>query len=108
MKKGRGLVKQAPIDFFSDMYSVTAGQGECEITFCLSPIPNPTGPVGETTMQGNVRMGHNIAKMLAFHLRTQILAHEREMGGQQPIPPTILNTVGIGIEDWNAFWGGSS
>jgi hypothetical protein len=43
-------------------------------------------------------------KVMAFMLRRHILEREHGMGVNVPVPVEILNSLRIGLEDWEQFW----
>ena len=96
-----------PPDVYADQFQITLGPYGATLGFQLS---KPTPPVPGTTPQADrvvtVRMSLEHLKVMAFLLTRHLRQYQREAGITVPLPGEVLNSLRIGREDWDAFWGG--
>lgn len=93
--------KEIP-EFYSDQFMFAGGPYGVVINLGKSPSEPGPGKVPETVAR--VRMSYEHVKTLAFVLCRQIKKIEKETGVSYPIPAKVLSDLGIGMEDWEAFW----
>ena len=94
-----------PIDVYSDQFQVTTGPFGCTLNFLLSsPTPPAPGGLPPQERLASVRMSLEHLKVMAFMLRRQVVAHERESRVRIDLPAEVLNALRIGREDWDSFW----
>ena len=95
-----------PIDIFADQFQLTVGPYGCTLSFLLSPpAPPAPGSMPQGERMASVRVSIEHLKVLAFMLRRQIVQYERATGTEVQLPADVLNSLQIGPEDWDAFWG---
>lgn len=94
-----------PVDIYSDQFQITIGPYGCLLNFsALQPQPPPQGTMPQADRLATVRMSLEHLKVLAYLLRGQLLVYEQQAGIKVPLPSNVLNGLGIGREDWDAFW----
>lgn len=93
--------KETP-EFYSDQFMVSGGPYGLVINFKASPPEPGPGKVPETVAR--VRMSYELVKTLTFVMCRHIKKVERDTGVSYPIPGKVLSDLGVGIEDWQAFW----
>jgi hypothetical protein len=93
--------KQIP-EVYSDQFMISGGPYGVVINFNKSPAEPGPGKVPETTAR--VRMSYEHAKMVSFMLCHHIKKVERDGGISYPIHTKVLSSLGVGSEDWEAFW----
>lgn len=89
-------------EFYSDQFMVSGGPYGLAINFRMSPPEPGPGKVPETVAR--VRMSYELLKTLTFVLCRHVKKIERESGVSYPISAKVLSDLGIGMEDWEAFW----
>lgn len=93
--------KEIP-EFYSDQFMISGGPYGVVINLGKSsPEPGP-GKVPETVAR--VRMSYEHVKTLTFVLCRHIKKIEKETGVSYPVSAKVLSDLGVGIEDWEAFW----
>ncbi len=94
-----------PVDVHSDQFQVITGPYGCTLSFSLSsPVPPSPGSPAQAERMATVRMSLEHLKVMTFMLRRQLVEYERSSGVIVPLPTQVLNNLGIGPEDWEAFW----
>ena len=89
-------------EFYSDQFMISGGPYGMVLNFRRShPEPGP-GKLPETV--GRVWMSYEHIKTMAFVLARQVKKIERDGGVSYPVPAKVLSELGIGVEDWDAFW----
>ena len=89
-------------EFYSDQFMVSGGPYGLVINFKASPPEPGPGKVPETVAR--VRMSYELVKTLTFVMCRHIKKVERDTGVSYPVPSKVLSDLGVGIEDWQAFW----
>lgn len=93
------------VDVYSDQFQVTVSPYGCTLNFTLTNATPPApGSVPQSQRQATVRTSLEHLKVMVFVLRRQMLQYEREAGIQVELPISVLNSLGIGHEDWESFW----
>ncbi|MFW6125654.1 MAG: hypothetical protein ACOC58_00990 [Chloroflexota bacterium] len=93
--------KEIP-EFYSDQFMISGGPYGVVVNFRASPPEPGPGKVPDTVAR--VRMSYELVKTLTFVLCRHIKKIERDTGVSYPISSKTLSDLGIGIEDWDAFW----
>lgn len=93
--------KETP-EFYSDQFMISAGPYGVVVNFKKSPPEPGPGRVPETV--ATVRMSYEHVKTLTFVLCRHIKKIEKETSVFYPVSVKVLSDLGIGIEDWEAFW----
>ena len=93
--------KETP-EFYSDQFMVSGGPYGLVINFRASPPEPGPGKVPETVAR--VRMSYELVKTLTFVMCRHIKKVERDTGVSYPVPGKVLSDLGVGMEDWQAFW----
>lgn len=94
-----------PVDVYADQFQINTGAYGCTLNFLASnPIPPAPGSAPQADRLATVRMSLEHLKIMTFILHRQLLQYETQTGVTIPIPVTVLNSLGIGPEDWQAFW----
>ena len=89
-------------EFYADQFMVSGGPYGLAINFRISPPEPGPGKVPETVAR--VRMSYELLKTLTFVLSRHMKKIERDSGVSYPISAKVLSDLGIGMEDWEAFW----
>jgi hypothetical protein len=93
--------KETP-EFYSDQFMVSGGPYGLVINFKASPPEPGPGKVPDTVAR--VRMSYELVKTLTFVMCRHIKKIERDTGVTYPVPGKVLSDLGVGMEDWQAFW----
>ena len=93
--------KEIP-EFYSDQFMVSGGPYGIVLNFKESPPEPGPGKVPETVAR--VRMRYELIKTMTFVLCRHIKKIEKDTGVSYPISTKVLSDLGVGIEDWEAFW----
>ena len=94
--------EHATPEYYSDQFMVSGGPYGLVINFKASPPEPGPGKVPETVAR--VRMSYELVKTLTFVMCRHIKKIERDTGVTYPVPGKVLSDLGVGIEDWQAFW----
>ncbi len=89
-------------EFYSDQFMVSGGPYGLVINFKASPPEPGPGKVPDTVAR--VRMSYELVKTLTFVMCRHIKKIERDTGVTYPVPGKVLSDLGVGMEDWQAFW----
>ncbi len=89
-------------EFYTDQFMVSGGPYGLVINFKASPPEPGPGKVPDTVAR--VRMSYELVKTLTFVMCRHIKKIERDTGVTYPVPGKVLSDLGVGIEDWQAFW----
>jgi len=89
-------------EFYSDQFMVSGGPYGLVINFKASPPEPGPGKVPDTVAR--VRMSYELVKTLTFVMCRHIKKVERDTGVTYPVPGKVLSDLGVGMEDWQAFW----
>ena len=89
-------------EFYSDQFIISGGPYGVVISLGKSSAEPGPGKVPETVAR--VRMSYEHVKTLTFLLCRHIKKVESEAGITYPVSTKVLSNLGIGIEDWEAFW----
>ena len=102
-----GSVMAEPTDFYADGFQVTTTAYGCALNLVRSgSAPPRPGTTQEGELLATVRMSLEHLKLMAFVLHRQLHRHETEYGVAIQLPAAVLNSMQIGLEDWQKFWGG--
>jgi hypothetical protein len=94
-----------PVDVYSDQFSVTIGPFGASLTFLSSVVPpNPNAPTPPNNV-ATIRTSIEHLKAMTFIMAKQIKRVEQDTGMTYGVPSNILNSLSIGLEDWDSFWG---
>ncbi len=94
------------VDVYCNQFQLNFTAYDSTLNFLVSsPMPPAPGSVLQAERVATVRMSLEHIKVLAFVLQRQIIQFERQSGVQIPIPVEVLNSLRIGPEDWQSFWG---
>lgn len=95
-----------PLDLYADTYQVSTNAYAGTLNFMLSDaMPSAPGTPPRSTRVASIRLSLENIKLLTFLLHRQIRQHEEQLGVNIQIPRQVLNTLQIGIEDWQTLWG---
>ena len=89
-------------EFYSDQFMVSGGPYGLVINFKASPPEPGPGKIPDTVAR--VRMSYELVKTLTFVMCRHIKKIERDTGVTYPVPGKVLSDLGVGMEDWQAFW----
>ena len=89
-------------EFYSDQFMISGGPYGVAISLGRSSAEPGPGKVPETVAR--VRMSYEHVKTLTFLLCRHIKKVESEAGITYPVSTKVLSSLGIGLEDWEAFW----
>jgi len=92
--------KQIP-EFYSDMFEIVGGAYGVVINFKKGPS-EPRETTHETICR--IRMSWEHVKAMTYILHRYIRGVEKDSGVSYPLPPKVISDLGIGREDWDAFW----
>jgi len=93
--------KEIP-EVYSDQFMISGGPYGLLINLNKSPTEPGPGKVPVTVAR--VWMSYEHAKMVAFMLCRHIKKIESDAGISYPVNTKVLSSLGIGMEDWEAFW----
>lgn len=94
-----------PVDVQADQFQVTVGPYGVTLNFSLtSPTLPAPGSAQQAERLATVRMSLEHLKVMTFILRRQLMEYEQSTGVTIPLPIQVLNSLGIGPEDWETFW----
>ncbi len=95
-----------PMDVYSDQFQVNLGPYGITLNFFLTIAipPGAPGSAPQAERVASVRTSLEHAKIMAFLLHRQIMDYESQTGVRIMLPADLLNELGIGPEDWDAFW----
>lgn len=93
--------KEIP-EVYSDQFMISGGPYGVLMNLNKSPVEPGPGKVPVTVAR--VWMSYEHAKMVAFMLCRHIKKIESDGGISFPVPSKVLSGLGIGMEDWEAFW----
>jgi len=94
--------ENATPEFYSDQFMVSGGPYGLVINFKASPPEPGPGKIPDTVAR--VRMSYELVKTLTFVMCRHIKKIERDTGVSYPVPGKVLSDLGVGMEDWQAFW----
>ena len=89
-------------EFYSDQFMISAGPYGVVLNFKESPPEPGPGKVADTVAR--VRMSYELIKTMTFVLCRHIKKIEKETGVSYPVSGKVLSDLGVGMEDWEAFW----
>jgi hypothetical protein len=94
-----------PVDAYADQFQITLGPYGSTLSFLVSQAtPPPPGASLQSDRVATIRMSLEHLKVMTFLLRRQVVQYERDRAIDVQIPQEILNSLRIGLEDWQAFW----
>lgn len=100
-----------PVDIFADAFRVYVGAFGCMLTFSLSNADQqavtPPGTTLPSDRVATIRLAPELLKGMAFMLRQQIIAYEREEGKivmPEKYIAAAVALVGADSEAWNRCW----
>ena len=93
--------KEIP-EIYSDQFILSGNPYGMVLNFRKAPPEPGPGKVPET--QARVWMSYEHAKMMTFVMARHIKKIESETGVFFPVPSRVLSELGVGSEDWEAFW----
>jgi hypothetical protein len=93
-----------PIDLYSDNFTVSIGPYGASLSFGVTvPHPEPSRPEPPQRV-ATIRMSVEHLKTMAIIITRHVKRMEGELGISYNMPSNILAQLGIGREDWDAFW----
>ena len=93
-----------PVDVYSDTFTVSIGPYGASLSFAVNvPHPEPTAPKPPERV-ATIRMSVEHLKTMAIIITRHVKKMEEELGISYNMPSNILAQLGIGREDWDAFW----
>lgn len=96
-----------PLDFYADAFQVTTSTYGCTLNLLRSASAPPRpGTLQASECLATIRMSLEHLKVMAFILHRQLRNHEVEGGIAVPVAAPVLNSMQIGLEDWEKFWRG--
>ena len=85
-------------EFYVDQIRVAVTPYTVSLVLSVSsPIPASGDQPRDVAV---VRMGPHMAKVIAMLLRRQLKKYEEDSGTPISVPPGVLNSMGLSLEDW--------
>ena len=94
-----------PIDVYSDQFQINLGPWGATVNFQLSSYQPPApGSMPQAERVATIRTSFPHLKTMVFMMKRQIDLFEEGAGVKADVPTQVLSSLGIGREDWDAFW----
>lgn len=94
----------APLDVYADQFSARVDPFGCTLNYFRSKAVTPPAQDVPIEHVATVRMSLEHLKIMSFLLYRQIRSCESSSGACIPVSPKVLNTLQVGLEDWDQFW----
>jgi hypothetical protein len=93
-----------PIDTYSDQFMITTTPFGANLSFHLNTPHPEQAKVIPAERVAIIRMSNEHLKVMTIIIARQIKKMERDSGVKVEVDPRIMNSLGIGREDWDKFW----